>query len=78
MTENEISNFIIGICINIHRTLGPGLYESVYEDAICIDLKKAGIFFKKQEIVEEYYNGVKLNASFRADIIVEEKVIIEI
>jgi GxxExxY protein len=78
MTENEISELVIGICIRVHKFLGPGLFESVYEAAICLELVRAGLRFTTQQEIDAIYNGTKLNVSFRADIIVEEKVIIEI
>lgn len=78
MTENEISETIIGICIKIHKVLGPGLLESVYEEAICLELTKRKIPFRRQQGIRVDYEGVMMNIGFRADIIIDKKVILEI
>ena len=78
MTENEISEILVDIFLKVHRTMGPGLFESVYEAAICYELDKAKIEYKRQPGIVVYYEKVELDLGFRADIIVEEKVIIEI
>ncbi len=78
MSENEISNVVIGICIKVHKTFGPGLLESVYEEAICQELLYRNIPFTKQQEIKIDYGGVHLEKWFRSDIIVENKVILEI
>ena len=78
MTENEISQILIGIFIKVHSILGPGLLESVYEAAICYELDKLGIKYRRQAAIEVWYEDVKFDMGFRADIIVEEKVIVEV
>lgn len=78
MTENEISETIIGICIKIHKVFGPGLLESVYEEAICLELTKRKIPFRRQQGIRVDYEGVMMNIGFRADIIIDKKVILEI
>lgn len=78
MTENEISRELMEIFLKIHRVFGPGLLESVYEQAICYELAKRGISFQRQQGIEVKYEGKSLNIGFRADIIVESKVIVEI
>ncbi|RPH32018.1 MAG: GxxExxY protein [Bacteroidales bacterium] len=78
MTENEISKILVNIFLKVHRTLGPGLLESVYEVAICYELDKAGIKYKRQADIAVSYENIKLDLGFRADIIVEEKVIVEL
>ncbi len=78
MTENEISEKVIGICIKVHRYFGPGLFESIYEEAICTELTMEEIPFTRQQEIDVYYEGILLNVAFRADIIVDNKVIIEI
>jgi GxxExxY protein len=77
MHENEISEKIIGCAIEVHRQLGPGLLESVYEEALCYELSQAGLRFKRQEEVSIKYKGVVLGAPLRLDLIVEGKVIID-
>jgi len=78
MTENEISKILIDLFIKVHSELGPGLLESVYESAICHELSKRKLNFTKQQGIPVYYDGVKLDMGFRADIIVDNKVIIEV
>ena len=78
MHENEISRKILDCSIKIHKTLGPGLFESVYEEVLCYELQKANLSFKRQVVIQVEYEGVKIDIGFRADIIVENKVIIEL
>ncbi len=84
MTENEIAKILVNIFLKVHRTLGPGLLESVYEAAICHELDKLvhrtlrGMKFRRQQGISVVYDDVKMDIGFRADIIVENKVIVEI
>lgn len=78
MTENEIAALLVNIFLKIHRQWGPGLLESVYEEVICYELRKAGITFKRQQGIVVMYDELKMDMGFRADVIVEDKVIIEI
>ena len=78
MTENEISKIIVDIAYKIHSKLGPGLFESVYEEIFCYELKKAGLFYERQTTIPLFWEDVKMDVGFRADIIVEKKVIIEL
>jgi GxxExxY protein len=78
MTENEISKILVDVFIKVHSQLGPGLLESVYEMAICYELNKRGINHKKQQGINVYYDDIKLDIGFRADIIVEDKIIVEL
>lgn len=78
MKHEELTARIIGICIKVHDILGPGLLESIYEDAICLELKKAGIEYKRQEEISVKYEGEILGVGFRADIIVEGILILEL
>ena len=78
MTENEIATIIVDAALRIHRTLGPGLLESVYQAALNYELQKRGLRVVQQLGVPVYYEGVKLELGFRVDLIVAEKVIIEI
>ena len=77
MDENEISNIIIGCAIKVHKTLGPGLLESVYEEALCFELERAGLKFSRQLRVPIQYEGVLLSTPLRLDLLVEEKVIVD-
>ncbi len=78
MHENEISEKIIGACIEVHRILGAGLLESVYEEALCHELHLQSINFKRQQNVPVPYKGIKLGTELRLDLIVEDKVIIDL
>lgn len=78
MTENELSKILVNTFLKVHRALGPGLLESVYEEAISYELGKAGILYKRQQGIEVIYEDVKLELGFRADLIVEDKVIVEL
>ena len=78
MSENELSAVIVDCCYKVHTTIGPGLLESVYEEAICYELDKARIFYKRQQGIKANYGEVKLDIGFRADIIIENTVILEL
>lgn len=78
MTENEIARIIVDKCYHIHVELGPGLLESVYEEVLCYELEKEGLEFKRQKVLPVYYKDIEMNIGFRCDIIVENKVIIEL
>jgi GxxExxY protein len=78
MHENEISKIIIGTAIEVHRTLGPGLLESVYENALSFDLKEQGLYVLQQAPMPFSYKGLRQEIGFRIDILVNNKVLIEI
>ena len=78
MTENEISNKVIGIAIDLHKKLGPGLLESVYENALAYDLKEAGFKVYQQVAMPFEYKNVKMDVGYWLDLLVENKLIIEI
>ena len=78
MDENEISRTIIGAAIEVHRILGPGLLESVYEEALCHELHLRGINFLRQQPVPIPYKDIKLGTDLRLDLFVEEKVIVDL
>ncbi len=78
MKENDISYKIRGIAFKIHKELGPGLFESVYEEVMYYELKKAGLNVERQKVIPIYWDGKKMEKGFRADLIIENKVIIEI
>jgi len=71
MNENEIGTTIIGASINIHRKLGPGLLESVYETILFHSLAAKGLHVQKQVPVSIIFEGLKFEEGFRADLIVE-------
>ncbi len=78
MTENEISYKIRGCIFKVHSKLGPGLLESVYEKALSYELVKEGLFVENQVPVPMRYDEVRFEVGFRLDILVEQKVIVEI
>lgn len=78
MTEKELSHQIIGCSIEIHKTLGPGLLESVYEATLAYDLKQLGFDVKTQVAMPLIYKEVRQDVGYRLDIIVENKVIVEV
>ena len=78
MTENEISHKIIGCAIELHKALGPGLLESVYEVTLAYDLRQEGLDVKAQVPIPLVYKEVKQDIGYRLDLLVEDKVIIEI
>jgi len=78
MTENEISNKIIGFAIEIHRALGPGLLESAYKECLFYKINKSGLFVEKEKAMPLIFEEVKLDCGYRVDLLVEKKLIIEI
>ncbi len=78
MIENEISAIIVNKAYEIHVELGPGLLEAVYEEILCHELKKTGLSVVRQKIIPVIWDGLKMDIGFRADLIVEDLVIIEI
>ena len=78
MTENEIATLALDIAFKIHRKYGPGLFESVYEEVFCYEWSKTGIPYKRQQGIPLIHDQIKLEVGFRADVIIENKIIIEI
>ena len=78
MNMNQLSSKIIGAAIEVHKTLGPGLLESAYEECLCHELGMQGLLFEKQKPLSIDYKGKKLDCGYRLDIIVEKAVIIEL
>ena len=78
IVENEISQLIIGCAIKVHTALGPGLLESAYEECLYYELIKEGLKVEKQKALPLIYEEIKLEVGYRLDLLVEDKVIIEI
>ena len=78
MTENEISNKIIGCAIEVHRHLGPGLLESAYQECLFYELQLANLIVEREKPMPIIYKEVKLDHGYRMDLLVENKVVIEI
>ena len=76
--ENDISGKIIGAAIEVHKHLGPGLLESAYEECLCRELELRGINFERQVPLPLNYKGLKLDCGYRLDLLVEDKVIVEL
>jgi GxxExxY protein len=75
---NELTERIIGAAIEVHRHLGPGLLESVYEECFCYELSCAGLEFQRQVQLPVNYKGLKLDCGYRIDLLIEDAIIIEI
>ncbi len=75
---NRLTERIIGLAMEVHRTLGPGLLESVYEHCLCFELKTAGMAFERQVGVPVMYKGQKLAERYRIDMVVERMVAVEV
>jgi GxxExxY protein len=78
LTENEISGKIVDSAYRIHTSLGPGLLESVYEAALALELDQSGLHVDRQKAIPVLYAEQRLEMGFRADLIVEDAVIVEI
>ena len=75
---NKLSREIIGAAIEVHRHFGPGLLESTYKEALAIELKLSNKDVKKEVVIPCFYKGIKLDMGFRADLIVEDSIIVEL
>ncbi len=78
MTENEISYKIIGAALELHRTIGSGLLESAYENALAFELRELGLNVEQQYPMPFIYKNVKQDVGYRLDLVVENKVIVEV
>lgn len=78
MNENEIGKIIVDTAVAVHKELGPGLFETVYEVILASELKKRGLSVNRQVSIPIEYHGIKFDEGFRADILIENKVIIEL
>ena len=78
MTENEISKIVVDIAYKVHTKIGPGLLESVYEEIMFCEIKNYGLMVERQKAIPVIWNDKKLEIGFRADLIVENKIIIEL
>lgn len=76
--ENSLSTKIIGLAIKVHKELGPGLLESVYQECLYYELKKSGVFVEKEKSLPVFYDGVELECGYRLDLFVGNRVIVEV
>lgn len=78
MTENELSKIVFETGLKIHKKLGPGLFEHVYEECLFYELTKSGFLVEKQKLLPIIYEDLRIENAFKPDIIIENKVILEI
>lgn len=78
MTENEISNIVIGSAIAIHKALGPGLLENTYQQCLFYKLKKEGLRVEMEKPIPLIFEEVKLDCGYRIDLLIEDKVVLEL
>jgi len=78
MNENELSRIVIGLAIEVHNALGPGLLESAYKECLFYKISKSGLFVEKEKIMPLIFEEVKLDCGYRIDILVERKLVIEL
>ena len=78
MNINDLTGQVINAAIEVHKTLGPGLLESIYEECLCHELGLRRIPYERQKEFPIEYKGIKLNASFRLDVLVNKQLILEI
>lgn len=75
---NQLSYTIIGAAIRVHRSLGPGMKESAYEECLAVDLRTAGLLVARQKVLPIVYDGHQVNRAYRVDLIVEDAVAVEV
>ncbi len=78
MTENEIAGIVFDLGLKVHKTLGPGLLESSYEECLFYEINKSGLGVEKQKALPLIYENVKLEIGYRIDLMVEKKLIVEV
>ena len=78
ITENELSSLIIGAAIKVHNSLGPGLFEKAYQECLCHELRTLGLKVEKEKSMPLVYEDVILESGYRMDILVNDKVVVEI
>ncbi|MEI8048690.1 MAG: GxxExxY protein [Bacteroidota bacterium] len=78
MTEDEIAKAVIGLSIDVHKALGPGLLESAYKETLFYKIKKAGLKVEKEKPMPLIFEEVKLDCGYRIDLLVEDKLVIEL
>jgi len=78
LVTTESATKVIGLAIQVHRVLGPGLFESVYQACVAHELRKAGMRFEQQKGIAIVYDGLVFEQAFRADLVVEDELIVEI
>ncbi len=78
MRDSELTEVIIGAAIDVHKVLGPGLLESAYEECFCHELGLRGVVTERQKPLPLVYKGLKLDCGYRLDVVVENRVVVEL
>jgi GxxExxY protein len=78
MNENDLAHKVIGISLEVHRALGPGLLESAYKECLSYKLTQSGLFVEKEKSMPLVFEEVKLDCGYRIDILVEHKLVLEL
>src|SRR5260221_14710883 len=78
VTANDFSHTVIGLAIEVHRELGPGLLESAYEECLAYELRQSSIRFVRQEPVPVTYKGLHLDCGYRLDLLIEDRLVVEL
>ncbi len=78
MEENRLAKIMVDICLDVHRQLGPGLFEKVYEEVIFYECMRRHLHAERQKSIRINYNEVDIGPAYRADLLIEEKLLIEI
>jgi GxxExxY protein len=78
LSENSISSIVLKKCLDLHKQYGPGLFESIYEECLAYELQEEGLSVQRQKGIPFVHGNIRFDAGFRADLIVNDKVIIEI
>jgi GxxExxY protein len=78
MTENELSRIVFDAGLKVHKALGPGLLENAYEECLYYEIQKSGISVEKQKALPLIYDEVKLDAGYRVDLLIDDKLIVEV
>jgi GxxExxY protein len=78
LEENNIGEIVLGCALTVHKALGPGLLESAYETCLSLEINKAGLRHQRQLLLPVFYDGQRIDAGYRLDLLVEERVVIEV
>ncbi|MCW4469344.1 GxxExxY protein [Flavobacterium sp. MFBS3-15] len=78
MEINELTHKVIGLAIEVHRTLGPGLLESAYCECLSYEIKNSGLFVEREKILPIKYKGITIDHGYRIDLVVENKLVLEL
>lgn len=78
METNELTGIVVDCCVKIHSTIGPGCYERVYEELLCYEFERRGLFFLRQVALPITYEALMIRDAYKIDILLEDKIIIEL